>query len=365
MPACHPNAVRETSPPISHSCDHAVVFYEHDIDLMEGLGQHIGAALASQDLAIVIATRAHLRSLAEELRRRNLNAPAAFAAGRYLELDAADTLSNFIVGEGPDKQKFASTVGVLVRKAAAKLKPGRRLVVFGEMVALLWAEGKRDATLRLEELWNDLAKQYSFHLLCAYPVDAFNGAEHRQFFFNICGEHTHVNSVQSCPAHAGASRRRRREAGLPQKPRSLEAEICISQERVLLLQKTSRAGTWELDIETDTFSFSSAAARLLGLPFSSLVRLGQLMDLMYYSGDREAVLSHLQEAQRNRRDFKTAFRIRQGEETRIVEIQGKTFYNSGTPIMLGVLADATPELEAEPDPRPAIGSTESETPAAL
>ena len=34
--------------------------------------------------------------------------------------------------------------------------------------------------------------------------------------------------------------------------------------------------------------------------------------------------------------------MRRGDETRIIAIQGKTFYNSGTPIMLGVLSDVTP-----------------------
>jgi hypothetical protein len=37
--------------------------------------------------------------------------------------------------------------------------------------------------------------------------------------------------------------------------------------------------------------------------------------------------------------------VRQGEETRIIAIQGKMFYNGGTPIMLGVLSDVTPTLE--------------------
>jgi hypothetical protein len=46
--------------------------------------------------------------------------------------------------------------------------------VFGEMVALLWADGDRNGALVLEELWNDLTRRMSFPLLCAYPARFFS-----------------------------------------------------------------------------------------------------------------------------------------------------------------------------------------------
>jgi PAS domain-containing protein len=331
--------------PVTHICRHAVQFYEKDSALIEALGIHIGEALAAGDTALMVATKAHLKALAEELRVRKINAAAAIKAGRFIQLDASETLAKFMVGGGPDKEKFENVIGALVRQAGANVKPGHRLVVFGEMVAILWAEGKRDATVRLEELWNDLAERHTFYLLCGYPISAFDRLEHRQLFFSICGEHTHVNPAESYPSHGSETQRRRSVAKLQQQSKALQTEIRISQERLQLLQKVTKAGTWELDITTDTFSFSSAAAKLLGLEFSSRVRLGQLMDLMYYSGDRENVFAQLQGAERHRKEFSAKFRVRQGEETRIIAIQGKTFYNNGTPIMLGVLSDVTPLVQ--------------------
>ncbi len=330
--------------PVQHACRHAVQFYEHDSALIEALGQHIGTALDSGDTAIVMATKAHLNGLAEELHLRKIDVSAAIKDGLFIELDAAKALAKFMVGGGPDKQKFQETVGALVSQAAARTKPGHRLVAFGEMVALLWAEGKRDATVRLEELWNELAEQHTFDLLCGYPIGVFDRLEHRQLFFSICGEHSDVNPAEGYPMH-GSDMQRRSAAKLQQKAKALENEIRIGQERVQLLQQVTRAGTWELDIVNDTFSFSSAAAKLLGFSSSSRVRLGQLMDLMYYSGDRETMFASLQAAQRHRKDFKTTFRVRQGDGTRIVTMQGRTFYNSGSPLMLGVLSDVTPTAE--------------------
>src|ERR1051326_4136070 len=282
--------------PIKHACRHAVQFYEHDEVLIEALGQHIGTALESGDTAIVIATKAHRDALTEELRLRKIKVSAAIKGGLFIEFDASAMLAQFMVGGGPDKQKFQETVGALVSEAAARTKPGRRLVAFGEMVAILWSECKRDATIRLEELWNELADQYTFDLLCGYPISIFDRMEHRQLFFSICGEHNEVNPAESYPARGSDMQRRLSAARLQQKTRALETEIRIGQERVQLLQQVTKAGTWELDITNDIFSFSSAAAKLLGFPSSSRVRLGELMDLMYYSGDRETGFCKLEAA---------------------------------------------------------------------
>jgi PAS domain-containing protein len=326
-------------------CCHNVKFYEHDRELIDGLGKHIGDALECGDIAIVIATKSHRDLLAEELRLRKIDVSAALKAGSFIELDAAETLAKFMVEGEPDTEKFEDCIGALISETAARTMPGRRVVAYGEMVALLWAQGKRDATLRLEELWNGLAERQAFDLLCGYPLGAFDRVEDRQLFFSICGEHTGVNPAEGYPVHGSDMQRRRSAAKLQQKAKALETEIRIGQERIHLLQRVTNAGTWELDIESDIFSFSSTAAKLLGFPASSRVRLGELMDLMYYSGDREGVFANLQSAQRHRKEFKTTFRVRRGDETRIIAMQGKTFYNSGAPLMLGVLSDATPAGE--------------------
>jgi len=127
--------------PVKHACRHVVQFYEHDSALIEALGQHIGTALDSGDTAIVMATKTHLNGVAEELHLRKIDVSAAIKDGLFIELDAAKTLAKFMVGGGPDKQKFQATVGALVSQVAAQTKTGHRLVAFGEMLALLWAEG--------------------------------------------------------------------------------------------------------------------------------------------------------------------------------------------------------------------------------
>jgi PAS domain-containing protein len=323
---------------------HAVQFYENDPTLIDTLAQHFAPAIVAGDTAVVVATKAHLQPLANELSRRGVDPEKARASGRYIEMDAAETLNKLMVQGWPDRDKFAATVGRVISRAEG-LSQGNRLVIFGEMVALLWAKGSHDATIRLEQLWNDFAERHSFFLICGYPLDLFSRSEHRQMFFNICGEHTHVNPAEGYPQHGNGNQRSRSMARLHQKTRVLENEIRLSQERVLLLQNATKAGTWELDIANDTLSLSSTAQQLLNIP-SGRVPLSCLLRQMYYSGDRDAVSAGLEQAQRGRRNFAVTFRIRDGEAIRLLEIRGKTFYNAGSPIMLGVLLDVTPAENA-------------------
>jgi hypothetical protein len=61
----------------------------------------------------------------------------------------------------------------LRRLEGAAVAKNKRVVVFGETVAVLWAQKRHHAAMRLEELWNELAQTCSFYLCCAYPLSAF------------------------------------------------------------------------------------------------------------------------------------------------------------------------------------------------
>ena len=70
--------------------------------------------------------------------------------------------------------------------------------VYGEMVDLLWNTGRADAALALEVLWNELAAQHAFSLLCGYSVGNFY--KQTSQFDEICGQHSHVLGADSRPS---------------------------------------------------------------------------------------------------------------------------------------------------------------------
>ena len=124
---------------------------------------------------MIIATRAHCEAIEERLKTHGLDLPALRRQGRFLSLDASETLAKISLDEYPNAARFDEVIGAAIAKTN-DASPRHFTRAFGEMVALLWAQGKRDAALRLEELWNDLAKRMSFALVCAYPLNSFSTA---------------------------------------------------------------------------------------------------------------------------------------------------------------------------------------------
>ena len=121
---------------------HSVQFYEDESFLLEGLGRFIGAALVAGDSALVIASKAHCDGLSAHLRSRGLDITLAIEEGRFLSLDAVETLAKFMVDGRPEPARCARIVGDLItRLASAARGETRRVAAFGEMVALLWREG--------------------------------------------------------------------------------------------------------------------------------------------------------------------------------------------------------------------------------
>jgi PAS domain S-box-containing protein len=93
------------------------------------------------------------------------------------------------------------------------------------MVALLWAEGKPEAAIRLEQLWNELARVHSFHLHCAYPISYFHDERHAELIEKVCAEHSHVIPDETYTSLPDEDERLRTIALLQQKAQALTNEV--------------------------------------------------------------------------------------------------------------------------------------------
>jgi PAS domain S-box-containing protein len=204
------------------TASHVVLFYESDAFLADSVARFIGEGLAAGDAAVVIATRSHHEHLAERLKARGLELTAAREEGRYIALEAAETLSKIMRAGRPDEKRFVRVVNGVLSRAAMK----GRVRVFGEMVALLWKEGKADEAIQLEGLWNELAREIPFLLLCAYPIGGLpRDVDIQPFLDAICREHSHVIPAESYSATASPDERARAITRLQQKATVLDAEV--------------------------------------------------------------------------------------------------------------------------------------------
>jgi hypothetical protein len=170
---------------------HPVQFYRTEVFLLDLLTSYFREGLDNGEACIIIATKDHRDLLEERLVAAGVDLNAARPSGSYIALDAAGTLSHFMVNDMPDQARFSEVVGGLVAQAGIG---GRRVRAFGEMVVLLWQSGNPEGALSLEQLWNDLGKARNFSLLCSYPLQDFSRHEDSTPFTSVCSQHSLVIS---------------------------------------------------------------------------------------------------------------------------------------------------------------------------
>jgi PAS domain S-box-containing protein len=219
-----------------HESDHIVQFYEQDAFLIEQAVEFLTARPDVDQTGIIIATKPHHEAIQQRLTAFRLQeGTRSSRPRRMIALDAQATLGEILVHGSPDPVRFTALVGDLINEVAeGGTKPVR---VFGEMVALLWADDHYDAALQLEELWNQLGRTHRFSLFCAYPIQGFSRREDTARFTSVCGSHSIVRPTESFLLSKSPERIHRIVAQLQQKAQALEAEILRREEAERALRR--------------------------------------------------------------------------------------------------------------------------------
>ena len=171
---------------------HTVYFYENDAFLIDNLSRFIKSGLERQETVIVVATEEHRSDLQTRL-MANVSGLVSPTDARYLTFDATATLALFMHEGWPDERLFLKVIGQIVTSSTQRSP----LRIYGEMVAVLWAQGKHRAAIRLEELWNALGRLQDFSLLCGYPASVFAQPNNFSALEKVCACHSQVTGHRS------------------------------------------------------------------------------------------------------------------------------------------------------------------------
>ncbi len=279
---------RRLAPPVEWSSlsggEHVVQFYEADSFLLDALAAYVLTGLDAGDVCLVVATGAHRAGLEDRLKTAGVDMGAARRNGAYLCLDAGETLAKLLLDGWPDPQRFAQVMGRQVLRA---LRRKRHVRVFGEMVALLWAEGNRAAAIRLGELWNELQRSAPapFTLFCGYALLGFAGEANMESFAAVCQQHSQVLPSESYAALADPAERLRTIALLQQQVLSLAGEVAErrraeeAQLHLAAIVSSSDDAILSKDLDGIITSWNAGAERMYGYCAQDIV--GQPVSLLF------------------------------------------------------------------------------------
>ena len=166
---------------------HEVASYRNDASFVHDYSRFIEAALEVGNPVIVIASESHRKVLLERLQTRGWDVATAIRKGSYISLDASDTLSKFMVNDWPDGDRLLKVGHDLIAKAARAGKGTHsKVAICGECAPTLWAQGKAEAALEVEHIWDEIARKYDVDILCGYLTSDYDNP----LFKRICAEHS-------------------------------------------------------------------------------------------------------------------------------------------------------------------------------
>jgi hypothetical protein len=158
--------------------------------LSESVCLFVEAGLRRRSGVVVIASEANTGVFLDKLRASEVDVAGARHSGQLRLFNAETLLQQFMRKDLPDWGRFKQTIEPIL-EGCREFGFGS-LRAYGEMVNLLWSQGKEAAAIRLEEYWNELAGSYPFSLFCGYTVNAQRWETYSGRLHDIGRTHSHV-----------------------------------------------------------------------------------------------------------------------------------------------------------------------------
>jgi DNA-binding NarL/FixJ family response regulator len=172
------------------SSRHELQIYPNDASFLEGFAKFIAGGLNAGNAVVVIATETHRQGLFQKLKSEGFDLDALIRSGSYTAIDVYESLALFMSNDKLDPARLGHAVSRFVNTASKEPAGAtRRVTACGECAPLLWTEGKLDAALRMEELWDEASHKYGLNSLCGYLSGTLEGEKGHKIFQKISSLH--------------------------------------------------------------------------------------------------------------------------------------------------------------------------------
>jgi len=172
---------------------HDLQICSNDASLVDGFASFAAGGLNTGNAVLVLATKARRQGMDQKLQTQGFDLGAVAKSGGYISMDVSETLSWFMIENRLDTERFVRLVdSVIGRAGKAPNGAARRVLVCAECAPFLWARGKLEAALRMEELWDAVAHKFGLNTLCGYVARKLHGREENRIMQAICSVHSRV-----------------------------------------------------------------------------------------------------------------------------------------------------------------------------
>ena len=151
------------------------------------------AALAAGQPTVVVSASDRLEKVWRLLESRGVAVGDAVRDGRYAAFDPRPELATLMVNGQLHSERCRESAAAMIEHAAREAG-GRRVAVCGDVAPNLWKEGRSDAAIQMERIWDAAVREMGTDLLCGYLMDDARLAEDDySVFHTICAEHGTVH----------------------------------------------------------------------------------------------------------------------------------------------------------------------------
>ena len=173
--------------------DHIVQLYQDQDFLNRAVCRFAGAAIANGEGIILVPTVDHWNAIRPRLEGEGVDVEAARKRGQLTVVDADEFLPRFMRDAMPDSPVFLGLAADVIGQARGRYQ---RVRWWGEMVNVLWERGNAAASMNLEDLFDQLAKEHDIAIFCSFLMDNFDGEVHAHMLPRLGTNHSHLIPVE-------------------------------------------------------------------------------------------------------------------------------------------------------------------------
>jgi DNA-binding NarL/FixJ family response regulator len=174
---------------------HQAVFYSEDSLVFDQFVRVGKTALDAGKTFILVAQEPRRVDIRRHLEVLGVDVERAVGERRYLSFAVADAFAPFMVDDCIDEERFwKASISLVIRAAAAARCEPPGVVACGEACPVLLRSGKAEAAIRIEHLWDELARTFNVEVWCPYLTVGMQNEADGEVFRRISDEHSVVSA---------------------------------------------------------------------------------------------------------------------------------------------------------------------------